>query len=213
MLEEIPKEKRPKVVVFGLSLGAWSSSDAVMHTGIAGFDHYHIDRALWAGMPGLAKWAKIEDGEIDVDVPRGTMGIFDRPAQYEKQTKKQKDNLRAVILNHDDDPIALIRPKIIIKKPKWLTKGHRGRGVPKQMEWSPFFTFLQVAIDAANAMRVVPGKFRSHGHDYRKDLPYFINEAYQMGASKDVVKKVYKLLEQLEIDRAEMTKGLAAEIE
>ena len=54
----MPPEKRPKVLVFGESLGAWSSSDVVMYQGIKGFDHYGIDRALWFGLPGLAKWSR-----------------------------------------------------------------------------------------------------------------------------------------------------------
>jgi uncharacterized membrane protein len=54
-LMAVPEDKRPKVLVFGESLGAWSSSDVVMHQGIAGFDHYGIHDALWFGLPGLAR--------------------------------------------------------------------------------------------------------------------------------------------------------------
>jgi hypothetical protein len=43
------------VLVFGESLGAWTSSDVVMFQGIEGFDHYGIDRALWVGLP-LTTW-------------------------------------------------------------------------------------------------------------------------------------------------------------
>ena len=50
-LAERPPERRPKVLVFGESLGAWTSSDVVMFQGIEGFDHYGIDRALWVGLP------------------------------------------------------------------------------------------------------------------------------------------------------------------
>ena len=42
----------------GESLGAWTSSDVVMSQGIVGFDHYGIDRALWFGLPALAKWSR-----------------------------------------------------------------------------------------------------------------------------------------------------------
>ena len=67
-LAERAPEDRPKVLVFGESLGAWSSSDVVMHDGIKGFDHYGIDRALWFGLPGLAKWSK--NGMRDGSSPR-----------------------------------------------------------------------------------------------------------------------------------------------
>jgi len=210
--DEMPKSKRPKILVFGLSLGAWASSDAVMHTGIAGFDHYGIDRALWLGMPGLAKWGKNEEGSIRVGAPSGTVASFDRPEQYESLTTKQKEKLRAIILNHDDDPITLLRPKLLIKKPKWLTVGNKGRGVPEKMEWSPIFTFLQVWIDAGNAMTSVPGKFRSHGHDYRGDMAYFVNEAYQFGVSGRVVENTSQYLEQLELKRAQRSSELSSNI-
>ncbi len=212
-LDQMPKAKRPKLIVFGESLGAWSSSDTVMHSGIDGFDHYGIDRALWVGMPGLAKWGKIEHGETTLEIPNGTVRVFDNPAQYEGLTKKQKSKLRAIILNHDNDPIAQLRPKVLIKRPKWLRDGQRGRGVPEKMEWSPLTTFIQIAIDAGNAMRVIPGEFRSHGHDYRADMSFFVNEAYQFGASATIVGKVNNYLVKLELKRFAAAKDSEASIQ
>jgi len=205
-LDQLPKAKRPKLIVFGESLGAWSSSDTVMHSGIDGFDHYGIDRALWVGMPGLAKWGKIEHGETNLEIPDGTVQVFDSTAEYNQLTKNRKSKLRAIILNHDNDPIAQLRPKVLVKKPKWLRDGQRGRGVPKKMEWSPLFTFFQLAIDAGNAMRVIPGEFRSHGHDYRADMSFFVNETYQFGASKTLVRKVNDYLVKLELQRFKAAK-------
>jgi len=57
-LEERPPGRRPRVLVFGESLGAWTSSDVIMYQGIGGFDHYGIERALWVGLPWLAKWSR-----------------------------------------------------------------------------------------------------------------------------------------------------------
>ena len=61
--------------MFGESLGAWSSSDVMMYQGSSGFDHYGIDRALWFGLPGLAKWSKtgMRQGDGDL-VSAGTVG-------------------------------------------------------------------------------------------------------------------------------------------
>ncbi len=205
-LSQMPESKKPEVIVFGESLGAWSSSDTVMYTGIDGFDYYGISRALWVGMPGLSRWGKIERGETDVNVPKGTIGVFDNPNQFDRLTRSQKDKLRAIILNHDNDPIAQLRPNLLIKKPKWLNGNNRGRGVPTKMEWSPIITFFQIAIDAANAMRVTPGEFRSHGHDYRADMAYFVNEAYRFGANEQTVQSVNNELVRLELERANRDK-------
>jgi Alpha/beta-hydrolase family len=70
-----------------------------------------------------------------------------------------------VILSHDNDPIAVLGPELLIRRPWWLADGQRGRGVPDGMHWRPLVTFIQTAMDAANAMVSVPGEFGSFGHD------------------------------------------------
>lgn len=177
-LAERPPERRPKVLVFGESLGAWTASDVLMSQGIAGFDHYGIDRALWMGLPALAKWSRngMAAGSSDL-VPDGTVGVFDRHEQLAELDDDARDRLRAVILSHDNDPIAAVRPELMIQRPGWLRE-ERGRNVSTLMDWIPFVTFWQVAIDAANAMVTVPGEFRSFGHDYREDTTRFVRDAY-----------------------------------
>lgn len=44
-LASLPAERRPKVLVFGESLGAWASSDICMRNGVAGLDSYGDARA------------------------------------------------------------------------------------------------------------------------------------------------------------------------
>ncbi len=207
-LRERPPEKRPKVLVFGESLGAWSSSDVVMHQGISGFDHYGIDRALWFGLPWLAKWSR--SGMIrqtSETVPEGTVGVFDRHEQYEELTDEQRDRLRAVVLSHDNDPIALFGPDMLMRKPEWVdTDGLRG--VADAIEWVPIVTFCQTAIDAANAMVTVPGDFQSFGHDYRADTARFVRDAYRLPAtSEDQMERIEKALRTLELDRSERIKA------
>lgn len=177
-LAERPPERRPKVLVFGESLGAWTASDVVMSQGITGFDHYGIDRALWMGLPALAKWSRngMASGANEL-VPDGSVGVFDRHEQLAELDDAARDRLRAVILSHDNDPIAAVRPELMIQRPDWL-RGERGRNVSDRMDWIPFITFWQVAIDAANAMVTVPGEFRSFGHDYRADTARFVRDAF-----------------------------------
>ncbi len=216
-LADRPVDKRPKVLVFGESLGAWSSSDVVMHRGIAGFDHYGIDRALWFGLPGLAKWSKngMRDGSSAL-VPDGTVGTFDRYEQLAELTDDERDNLRAVILDHDNDPIAQIAFRLAVKQPAWLEPGPRGRNVPESMQWIPLLTFVQVGVDAMNAMRVVPGEFKSFGHDYRGDTARFVHAAYRFApVSDEQMTKVDETLKQLELERGErikQSKELAAQM-
>jgi uncharacterized membrane protein len=207
-LEGIPLEDRPKVLVFGESLGAWTSSDVVMFNGMSGFDHYGIDKALWVGLPWLAKWSKggMSRGSSDL-VPEGTVGVFDRPEQLSALSDEEREALRIVILSHDNDPIAVMGPDLLIREPSWLG-AERGRGVPPTMSWSPFVTAIQVLVDAANAMVMVPGHFGSFGHDYRADMAQFVLKGLGLPKTTDAqMEAVESALRSLELDRAERIKA------
>src|SRR5829696_6652244 len=208
-LAERPPERRPRVLVFGESLGAWTSSDVVMFQGIEGFDHYGIDRALWVGLPWLAKWSRsgMTRGSTNL-VPEGTVGVFDRHEQLQELTNEQRGRLRAVILSHDNDPIAVMGPELLVKAPWWLANGRRGRGVPESMRWRPLITFIQTAMDAANAMVSVPGEFGSFGHDYRADMAAFVRDAFCLPAATErQLASIEETLRSLELERAERIKA------
>jgi uncharacterized membrane protein len=208
-LAERPPERRPRVLVFGESLGAWTSSDVVMFQGIEGFDHYGIDRALWVGLPWLAKWSRsgMARGSSTL-VPEGTVGVFDRHEQLAELSDEQRARLRAVILSHDNDPIAVLGPELLVRRPPWLADGRRGRGVPAAMHWRPLVTFVQTAMDAANAMVSVPGEFGSFGHDYRADMVRFVRDAYALPMADEYqVTRIEQTLRSLELERAERIKA------
>jgi uncharacterized membrane protein len=205
-------ENRPKVLVFGESLGAWTSSDVVMHNGIAGFDHYGIDKALWAGLPWMAKWSKSGMGRgASKLVPVGTVGVFDNPEELEAMSQRERSALRAIVLSHDNDPIAVMGPDLAIREPEWL-KGERGRGVPPDMTWTPIVTGIQVMIDAANAMVTVPGHFGSFGHDYRADMARMVYLGLDLPASsEEQIFAVEAALIDLESGRSERIKAAKEE--
>jgi uncharacterized membrane protein len=208
-LAERPPQRRPRVLIFGESLGAWTSSDVVMFQGIDGFDHYGIDRALWVGLPWLAKWSRsgMTRGASTL-VPEGTVGVFDRHPQLAALAPEARQRLRAVILSHDNDPIAVLGPELLVQRPWWLADGQRGRGVPEQMPWRPLITFVQTAMDAANAMVSVPGEFGSFGHDYRADMVQFVRDAYAMPpATDDQLARIEQTLRSLELERAARIKA------
>jgi uncharacterized membrane protein len=140
-LAGLPPEGRPRVLVFGESMGAWTSSDVVMYQGIDGFDHYGIDRALWVGLPWLAKWSRsgMTRGSSTL-VPQGAVEVFDRHEQLRELAEEERARLRAVVLSHDNDPIAVFGPDLLVQRPAWLANGQRGRGCPSRCagsRWSP----------------------------------------------------------------------------
>jgi uncharacterized membrane protein len=180
-----------------------------MFQGIEGLDHYGIDRALWVGLPWLAKWSRsgMTRGSTTL-VPEGTVGVFDRHEQLAALDEEQRARLRVVILSHDNDPIAVMGPDLIVQRPPWLADGRRGRGVPEQMRWRPLITFVQTAMDAANAMVSVPGEFGSFGHDYRADMVRFVRDAYAFPSVGEAqVASIEQILRSLELERAARIKA------
>jgi Alpha/beta-hydrolase family/Alpha/beta-hydrolase family N-terminus len=208
-LAGVPPEQRPRVLVFGESMGAWTSSDVIMFQGIRGFDHYGIDRALWVGLPWLAKWSRsgMTRGSSTL-VPRGTVEVFDRHEQLAALDDAQRARLRAVVLSHDNDPIAVLGPDLLVQRPPWLADGQRGRGVPDAMRWQPLVTFVQTGMDAMNAMLSVPGQFASFGHDYRADMAQFVRDAYGLPEATDAqLARIEEVLRSLEVERAARIKA------
>jgi uncharacterized membrane protein len=208
-LDGMPEDKRPRVFVFGESLGSWSSSDVLMHQGIEGFNHYGIDHALWFGLVGLAKWSKtgMRQGSTNL-VPEGTVAAFDNFDEYMELTEEQRHKLRAVVVDHDNDPIAQMSFRWAVKHPPWLTGEARGRNVPEGMDWVPLITFVQIMVDAMNAMRTVPGHFHSFGHDYRGDTQQFVQAAFRLPATtEDQDNAIHDTLVKLELDRGERIKN------
>jgi hypothetical protein len=181
----------------------------VMYQGIDGFDHYGIDRALWVGLPWLAKWSRsgMTRGSSTL-VPQGTVEVFDHHDQMAALDADQRARLRAVVVSHDNDPIAVFGPDLLVQRPAWLADGQRGRGVPGQMRWLPLVTFLQTGMDAMNAMLKVPGEFASFGHDYRADMAGFVGDAYRLpNATAAQLAAIEQILRTLELERAERIKA------
>ena len=214
-LEERPPERRPRVLVFGESMGAWTSSDVLMYQGVDGFDHYGIDRALWVGLPWLAKWSRsgMARGSSTLVPPR-TVRVFDRHEQLAELSAEDRTRLRAIVLSHDNDPIAVLGPDIIVQRPTWLANDDRGRGVPSGMSWMPLITFIHTATDAFVSMLAVPGEFRSHGHDYRADMAGFVRDAYGFPAATDEqLARIQEVLQERERERAvRIRSGTAASV-
>jgi uncharacterized membrane protein len=205
----MPPERRPRVLVFGESMGAWTSSDVIMFQGIKGFDHYGIDRALWVGLPWLAKWSRsgMTRGSSTL-VPEDTVGVFDHHDQLAALDADQRGRLRAVVVSHDNDPIAVLGPDLVVQRPAWLADGRRGRGVPHTMRWQPLGTFIQTGMDAMNAMLLTPGEFASFGHDYRADMAAFVRDAYGLPeATDEQLERIEQVLRSLESERYQRIKA------
>ncbi|HEY1332035.1 MAG TPA: alpha/beta-hydrolase family protein [Actinomycetota bacterium] len=201
-LAERPPGKRPRVVLFGESLGAWTSQDAFEHRGTQGLRDAGVDRALWIGSPYMSKWKEqVLRGER-ADVDRSLVGRFNDFAQLEALGPEARSKLRYVMITHDDDGVAHFGLDLLARAPDWLgPAAARAATVPKAEQWRSPTTFVQTLIDMKNSANVIPGQFEAKGHDYRKDLATFVREVYSLDASDEQLASVESALRANELER------------
>ncbi len=109
-LAERSASQRPRVVIFGESLGAWTSQDAFEHRGTQGLLDVGIDRAIWIGTPYLSKWAQEALGGDRPDVDRALLGRFNDFGQLQALGGEARERLRYVLVTHDNDGVACFGP-------------------------------------------------------------------------------------------------------
>jgi len=197
---------RPRLVVFGESLGAHTSQDAFLNEGTQGLEDAAVERALWIGSPHLSKWKTQVLGEPRPDVnPNLVIDVnsFDEMAAL---SSEQHDQLRYVMITHHNDGVGLFGADLAIQKPPWLGEPElRPPTVPRWMRWVPIVTAIQTAVDMKNAMNVVPGVLIANGHDYRADLARFIRDVYALRATEEQLERVEAALRKDELARQELT--------
>ncbi|ETA05426.1 alpha/beta-hydrolase family protein [Gordonia alkanivorans] len=166
----IPEVQRPKLVVFGESLGSFAAESAFgtipslnARTDGALFVGPTFNNSLWVDTttnrdPGTPEW------QPTYDEGRQVRFIADAPDLY--NAKGEWVPGRAVYLQHASDPISWWSPRLILREPDWLNEA-RGRDVLPAMHWIPFVTFLQVSADMAVSTGVPDG----HGHFYLAAIP------------------------------------------
>lgn len=206
----IPLEKRPKLVIFGESLGAHTMQDAFMHEGTAGFKRSLIDHALFVGTPAESKWA--EQWRLDPERfdPDDEVAELANVEEFNSLSDSKRDGAKYILLSHHEDPICKFSPELIVREPDWMAEGDsRSPALKPSAEWFPFTTFVLTLVDVKNATDVIPGKFEAWGHDYRKSIPRFTLLAYKLDMSEEVFDRMYRALETREFDWA--SKRIVAE--
>jgi uncharacterized membrane protein len=206
-LAQIPEAKRPKFVLFGESLGAWTSQDPFVDRGTQGLVDTGIDHAIWIGTPHFSKWKEqvLYDGRPDVDPD--LVRVFNDISEWEALDPEERARIRFVMITHHDDGVALFGPEIAIQAPPWLgPPDTRPSAVPKGMRWMPSTTFFQVLVDMKNSATVVPGQFAAKGHDYRADLLPFFHAALGFDATPEQLDRIGEWLALDELNRDQWIK-------
>jgi uncharacterized membrane protein len=184
-----------KLFAYGESLGAQTGQNGIemMWNGT----DLPVDGALWVGTPSGT--GLFEQLTTDASLP-----VFDRPGQLHEYVASGESTPPAVFLNHDNDPVASFTPSTFFAMPSWIAEVDRGRGVNQYQRWLPGVAFWQGLIDTKNAATVVPGEFKSTGHDYRADLASFIRVAFGFDDVTDQqMEGIEERLRVSEVERAE----------
>ena len=161
----LPKDTRPRLYLFGLSLGALGSEAS---TDLIAMLADPIHGALWSGAPfpstirnalsegrnqGSPEWLpRVRDGSfVRFSAQRNALDI----------PGAEWGPLRIVYLQYASDPMAFFSADLAWREPDWL-KGERGPDVSPYIRWFPLVTALQVGADLPVATNVPLG----YGHNY-----------------------------------------------
>jgi uncharacterized membrane protein len=169
LIRQLPEAQRPKLVVFGESLGSFggeapfmSLNNVLARTDGALFSGPTFNNTIWTDLTatrdaGSPEWLPIyNDGK--------NVRFVARPSDLQRPNAPW-GKTRVVYLQHASDPIAWWTPDLLFKSPDWLRE-KRGYDVLPQTRWIPLVTFLQVSADMAVAVDVPDG----HGHHYVADV-------------------------------------------
>lgn len=169
LIREMPEAQRPRLVVFGESLGSFGGeapflalNNLVARTDGALFSGPTFNNTIWTQLTrdrdeGSPMWLPIFD--------KGENVRFAARADNLNRPDDPWGTPRVVYLQHASDPIAWWNPDLLFAEPDWL-KEPRGNDVSGRMQWIPVVTFLQVSADMAVAVDVPDG----HGHVYVRDV-------------------------------------------
>ena len=165
----LPEAQRPKIVVFGESLGSFggeapflSPNNIIARTDGALFSGPTFQNTMRDDItdnrdPGSPEWLPIFDDGANVRFAARPDNLARPDAPW--------GSPRIAYLQHASDPIAWFNPNLLFAEPDWLREP-RGYDVSGDMNWIPVVTFLQVSADMAVAVDVPDG----HGHRYVKDV-------------------------------------------
>jgi uncharacterized membrane protein len=176
-LQSRVESRRPRVVVYGESLGAWAGQNAFLHRGVDGLDELGIERALWVGTPFYSGW--MHETASNGQARSGAVIQVPSVLPLRALSEAERERVRVVLLTHHNDPIGKLNLDLLVRRPEWLGTDRPPTVSPRQ-RYTPVITGLQTIVDTANATNQVAGVFRATGHDYRLDLPAVTLEAYRL---------------------------------
>lgn len=161
----LPRDKRPKLYLHGLSLGAMNSEKSAELFETIGDP---IAGALWSGPPFESSiWRSItasRNGGTPAWLPEFRDSRFVRFMNQDGPTVPADapwGAMRIVYLQYASDAITFFDYRDAYQRPAWMN-APRGPDVSPELRWYPIVTMLQIALDMAVATSAPMG----FGHVY-----------------------------------------------
>lgn len=179
LLEAVEKrvksmEKRPKILVSGLSLGSFGGQGAFTD---ADDLLSRVDGAVWIGTPRFTPlWGDLTSGrrggspEIapvigDAEHIRFVTRPDELSHDFYGRTLGQWQTPRVAYLQYASDSLMWWSPELAYKEPDWMRE-EAGHDVSSGLSWWPLITFAQVSVDTVAGAESPAG----HGHTYQEDV-------------------------------------------
>ena len=163
--KQLPPDERPRLVLYGLSLGALNSQSSVDLLEIVADPFYG---ALWVGPPFQSRmWSELTAGReagSPAWLPRygdGSIVRFTNQQSDLNSPYAEWGALRIVYLQYASDAVVFFDPRSAYRSPAWLS-GTRGPDVSPELTWYPVLTMLQLLFDMMIATTSPVG----YGHVY-----------------------------------------------
>jgi uncharacterized membrane protein len=171
---QLPAATRPRLVVFGESLGSFGSEatfsrGAPVETLTAATDA--ADHVLWVGPTNdNAVWNALQVGRQPWSPVWGPVppdGTEARLVDHGRALVTAAPRAKVVWVQHPSDPVGWWSVSTLWSPPAWMQQP-TGDDVPKEPSWFPVVTLLQATVDLVNGFSASPG----HGHNYNPDFAY-----------------------------------------
>jgi uncharacterized membrane protein len=191
----LPKEHRPKLYLQGLSLGSLNSERSANLFEIFADP---IQGAVWSGPPFVnAVWNQVtasRNAGSPAWLPRfrdGSMFRFMNQDGITGPADAPWGPIRIVYLQYASDATTFFAPQYAYRRPTWLD-APRGPDVSPQLQWFPFVTMLQLAVDMMLANSTPMG----YGHIFAPEhyLDAWVAVTAPKGWSPDRIAKLKEYL-------------------
>jgi uncharacterized membrane protein len=164
--EELPEDRRPLLLVYGESLGAYGADASF--SGVADLRN-RTDGALFIGPPNFSPLWRTFVEQRDPGSPErrpvydgGRTVRFAADAADLARPSEPWEQPRVVYLQQASDPVVWWSPQLLLRRPDWLREP-RAPDVLTDVHWFPIVTFVQVTVDLLNGYAI---DLDGYGHRY-----------------------------------------------